>query len=539
MVTMLWWRRVSSLTSILMVCFLWMNTCTAVGSAYFDQLKLLANHSYSLPFLRAEALVPILDKQDIVRGQADNLYIIIKTEDSMASLATSLDSALTQRPWWLLLEIWSSDAQQNILLQRVRSDVEKDLKAIVARNYHPQDVCRAQPMHVFNGQADTWGNKLVNLKSYIGQYPKAIFGAFATRTGDVKDTFFFTNGSDCSEINKYNCLFLPSTNCSYPKEAYKKCPVECHPTLLFKNASEDGQIYSNVVHRDLAMGFGGLKIQSIRMESQSPELGILSGTTTTTSPEQHRNVYEFHPYAWLFRYKTDFQQMVQMRKHAFYESTSPSFLPTNRCVAIHIRRNDRTLKAVKSGEMDAWCQKRSIVDDYGNIQVDPKSLDENGNKMGIGKFCDMGCGMRLPYGDATLEHYLNASHVLSPDINNVFIMTDDAIPLQKEIEQYNNNIALKSHLNNKNIHLMAASADHRKPSLSSAADFWAAVNIAQQCQSIVGYIAASAASTFIYEAMCYHHGVGSHSKFYTCPPVYGLRTQKVKNPAKKMGGNKI
>ena len=54
----------------------------------------------------------------------------------------------------------------------------------------------------------------------------------------------------------------------------------------------------------------------------------------------------------------------------------------------------------------------------------------------------MGCGAQLPYGAASLEHFLNASRVLMPQNRNVFMLTDDSKWLKAEIKKY---YALRRH----------------------------------------------------------------------------------------------
>jgi hypothetical protein len=55
------------------------------------------------------------------------------------------------------------------------------------------------------------------------------------------------------------------------------------------------------------------------------------------------------------------------------------------------------------------------------------------NKLSFGQWADMGCGAQLPYGAATLEHFLNASLVLMPHNRNIFMMTDDPKWLKAEV----------------------------------------------------------------------------------------------------------
>ena len=49
---------------------------------------------------------------------------------------------------------------------------------------------------------------------------------------------------------------------------------------------------------------------------------------------------------------------------------------------------------------------------------------------------NMGCNKPMPFGAATLDHYLNASRLILSGNRNVFVMTDDPQWLQSEMDEY-------------------------------------------------------------------------------------------------------
>ena len=99
---------------------------------------------------------------------------------------------------------------------------------------------------------------------------------------------------------------------------------------------------------------------------------------------------------------------------------------------------------------------------------------------------DMGCNKKLPYGAASLEHFLNASRVLLPYNRNVFMMTDDPKWLKAEIRKYYaaRKQGPKGAGGQDTMHIFTPSIrpNHRGGTFNSSIDFWASVTIARQCQ---------------------------------------------------------
>jgi hypothetical protein len=97
----------------------------------------------------------------------------------------------------------------------------------------------------------------------------------------------------------------------------------------------------------------------------------------------------------------------------------------------------------------------------------------------------MGCSFKLPFGAASLEHFLNASKVLLPNNRNVFIMTDDPNWVKRERKKY---YSSRRHLLDKDTFKIFSpsviKADHRGGSIGASAEFWGQITMAQQCQGI-------------------------------------------------------
>lgn len=150
---------------------------------------------------------------------------------------------------------------------------------------------------------------------------------------------------------------------------------------------------------------------------------------------------------------------------------------------------------------------------------------------------DMGCGSQLPYGAASLEHFLNASRVLFPTNRNVFILTDDPKWVRAETRKYY--LAHRQHhhfsRDTMKIFTLPARPNHRGGTYNSSIDFWASILLARQCQGQVnGFIGGSftvpllrigvvghrgsAAFEFIYKNMCFFH----NNQFMKCPPLFSI-----------------
>lgn len=137
-------------------------------------------------------------------------------------------------------------------------------------------------------------------------------------------------------------------------------------------------------------------------------------------------------------------------------------------------------------------------------------------------FINYGCQFTLPYGAATLEHFINASLIISPHTKTLFFSTDDGAWLTKAIADYRtqpNNLIDKLQLH---LHYFHPESTHRRvPSIDTAAQLFATMELGQQCDGFVGYVKGSAIAKLFFESMCYRR----NSKYLSCPPLFELGTE--------------
>ena len=128
--------------------------------------------------------------------------------------------------------------------------------------------------------------------------------------------------------------------------------------------------------------------------------------------------------------------------------------------------------------------------------------------------------LALPYGAYTLEHMINASLIVSPNNRNIFLATDDDVWLQEATTEYiqrPNNLISKLNLN---LYTFHARHGHRsKVTMDVAAEFFATMEIGQQCEAYVGYRSCSAVASLFYQAMCYYT---KKNGYLNCPPLYDI-----------------
>ena len=124
-----------------------------------------------------------------------------------------------------------------------------------------------------------------------------------------------------------------------------------------------------------------------------------------------------------------------------------------------------------------------------------------------------------PYGAVELEHILNASLIVSPNNRNIYIATDDEPWLHEAMAEYSkrpNNLIAKLGLQ---VYPFTARHGHRQHQTTEvAAEFFATIEIGQQCGAFVGYTGCSAVAGLFYEAMCFKNEKG----YLQCPDVYRL-----------------
>jgi len=224
----------------------------------------------------------------------------------------------------------------------------------------------------------------------------------------------------------------------------------------------------------------------------------------------------------ILRENAEFRLRIQKLVETFRQIQSLTSSNSTSCVWVHARKGDRTLPDEYS--MTEWCKahakynKETNRNDLpvGNFRRTNQSDEEVVSDSDV---FDLGCPLALPYGSATLEHFLNASLILSPNNRNIFISTDDDVWLTKAISEYKSqprNLISEKHLQIFRFH---PHRNHRnEPSKRTAAEFFATIELGQHCEGFVGYPSKSTVAMLFYEMMCYYH----RYTYLHCPPLFDL-----------------
>ncbi len=481
-------------------------------------------------------------------------YMTLHSDEQLfEDITNNLDNCMARYPWWIVRlvefptyiklgyrlsyeEMHSVPTESLILLQRVHPEFETELKFMIQRHFPPEEECKKRIMEVSNEDGDTWGNRLYNLGMRSIHHPTSVFAIYSTRTGLAVSESPFAASDECNDlVNKWECLFLTTTNCTLPK-LISECPEgKCvhNDVAYFSSATADGQLISDEEARKRFEEMQHNNAPYYRFNSKLIDYpghtNIMMELTNASSitPELTRNApfeCEVDSLKYIFgiytRFDSDFRMEIQNLIDDFRYHQAPLFTPNMSCTAIHIRKDDRTLK---DKDMVEWCLNHTKLNDEGTEYVHTgRNKYENGD-ISLGEWHDMGCSMILPYGAASLLHFINASEIISPQEKNLFIMTDDKEWLKQEMEHFNRIKHTDPRLNQFNIFTFPAREKHRTQHDSIvSAEFWASMAVASQCSSLVGYVHASAAANIIYKYMCFYHD----SKFLACPKLYTFRSHR-------------
>lgn len=236
-------------------------------------------------------------------------------------------------------------------------------------------------------------------------------------------------------------------------------------------------------------------------------------------------------YLWGVHFRPSISFRIQMEDHIRQSRISSYFGILSRnetCVAIHMRKADRQIDDL---HMKEWCRNHTTKNPPPNPRREDMPLG-----VSYGRWMDYGCLYRLPYGDASLEHFLNASLSMSPENRNVFIMTDDPPWLDRSVEKVLGlkNISSAHSMNDfeererkgrgkdrpkhpiyGDLRLFTLASLRNDLKYEANVDFWASIELARQCQGLVIH-AGSAVARFITLATCYRSG---QSRYMHCPDL--------------------
>jgi hypothetical protein len=400
-----------------------------------------------------------------------------------------LDVFLAPRPWWyVFLEPYEwkprGEGNNQVILHRLDPRFDSVLKESASIQY-PVDCSKTPMMVEKTGGFDSFGNNFYN---YHGMHARNYWAIFTPSIIDehTTDTSFLSKDY-CPHIkNKFECAFLPATNCSFPKG------IETQ--RLFRTADPDG--VSMTDQESVQLG------QQMDAEHNGQRAHVPRGHRTTywnyPDPKINQHVFdneaEMFIYGMLFRLNHDFRSQMAHEIHKF-KSTLASPFPSGDCVAVHIRRHrDRAPYHLRGEAIREWCKVHKEREDGSCYDDDTKTYVKKGDCI---HSYDYGCHTANPYGALTLEHYLNATDIISKS-NNVYLRTDDDKYLQEEIKRYHGN---------KKIFYFPAAHDHRVGSTQSGVSYMSAIQLARECNAFVGHTGSAVTNLFMSNLCIRHYGV--------------------------------
>lgn len=439
---------------------------------------------------------------------------------SPSSAGHILDDFLTPRPWWIVVKesLVQRHKHQNhslsgsiyhLFLHRQWHKLEPQLNQISKMQYPPSSECRDTKLVVGHMVNSGWGSHMNFFGDYWGDNRNIIFNIWDSQTNKVNEGVAYATSSLCPTIiNKRLCAFLPITNCSMPTAITSSTPAKVFVDSLvaFTSASEDGLpvMYNNVdgnipktpyqttidklYERTGRQGFRASRF----IDGNGKELGDAHDGSQMSPPT--RQVLRSH--GIIFRPNALYRWLISQRVAKFREEEQ--FAETLECVAIHIRRGDRTHAHT---DMVAYCKNFTL-------HSPTSCTSKSGEAHDCQDLQDVGCFSLNPFGALRLQQYLDKAWQLHPT-HNVFVVTDDEPWLMQEKR-------LLAGAEWRVAAIAARPGDTRRHDSPHATehgvDFLASVAVARQCQAFVGHWG-SAVSHLLFNAMCMQHG----AHVGTCP----------------------
>lgn len=499
------------------------------------------------------SLITILDNLD----EKSTRYFMIKVNGIQSidtALLSCLDSVIISRLWFTIRRISAVDSQGTapsldfILIERAPDHVNGPLRLIAEKNFPgSQNQCREHPLSA-TLLMGTWGNDGRNIVQYLNGRPQYVTYFFSSRTGSVNDATSYNEEGEClDKVNKYECLFLPSTNCKLPKSLdILSKPIE--DNYIYDQADPQGKLLEGHVNqfndgifktkrkfevKSLGLtstydyyGIGGK--HSYYFTGYAPDI-ILGHTVIPKKALLETRFYGdiINIFGYAFRVNAAFRLKIQHYVDHFRATSQPSFYHNTSCVWLHARKDDRMLPPTEWNMLE-WCRNFTHYNAanvaYETIPGDFKIYKNSTSTevANMGTILNYGCQLTLPYGAATLEHFINASLILSPHTKNLFLSTDDEAWLTKAVSEYRvrpNNLIDKLQLQIN--HFNPPSTHRQVHSMDNAAQLFATMELGQQCDGFVGYAAGSAIAQLFFQSMCYRR----NSKYLSCPPLFDLGTE--------------
>jgi hypothetical protein len=379
--------------------------------------------------------------------------------------------------------------------------------------------------------------------------------------------YFWTNWTDNSwidrnscpnTVNKWECAFLPMTNCTIPKAisnatTQESVSIETRDLLwavMADKAAYDGNLLIDAGGIDVMKLTDGMGIPSSHQRNIANM--FKSHDFYYIMPYDKRYFNKYNPYVafdsalsvftYLFMtrpngyYRSKIKQLLHEMKSR-YEETRTKFHTNTPCVAVHIRRGDRVGFRIN---MTEWCYNATHDNNPENTGklgcLDIKNRNILSHCPDEISIRDYACNYGTPFGSVTLEAVIDKVRLLvNPIIYNLLVFTDDPIWLDDEANmlkvknpQWNifslKSPVLPSDIDKSTIYDSLETYERAieyfrfRGHSESGVYFHASLRLAQQCSAFVGHTASGVSSLF-FSSMCLHHA----GRYGFCPPMYDFR----------------
>lgn len=208
--------------------------------------------------------------------------------------------------------------------------------------------------------------------------------------------------------------FFPTHFPDYHRRSSSSCPVEYRVGRDVHRGVVDGNLDASQCRRDM---------------DDATNLHAFTGLFNFIYRPNHHLGLHMQSILESFFDRSFANNGTNIRRRLRANGSGPDSLPvlfvmdrTERCHAAHIRMGDRYIN--RREDMFRWCREHTNA---SATSSEDRWIGDwiDGRKLTRGQWYNMGCNWRNPFGTLTLQHFVNASVALNPNISHVVVMTDD------------------------------------------------------------------------------------------------------------------
>jgi hypothetical protein len=451
------------------------------------------------------------------------LMITVKITDITADLleiGEVIDEFITPRPWWFVVTepyLWMYQPKSQsppdfyeITLQHIPEQVTPFMKELASVQF-PTD-CTKYPLRIgLTGGFDSFGNNFYNYNSLHSNNRHSVIVPYIV--DDHSYSTSFLSKDSCPLIsNKFECAFLSPSTCSIPSsdlvvknQAFDQATATANPMSI----QEFDELQKKFMIHDKYHQHGTPPSPRIPPSSYRVHYDFFRSQGPQSATRSYDLMSSLFTYGILFRLNYSFRsqifQEISKLKESFEKSSTGSFPSDGNCVVVHIRRNkDRAPYELRGQKIIEWCEKYKIQPNGTCYDDETQSYVAKGDCI---HYYDYGCHTRAPYGSLSLENYLNAANIISPEIKNIILRTDDDHIVHEELSKYQGD---------KHIFYYPAHHNHRVASTSAGVSYLSAIELGKQCRGgFVGH-SGSAVTNLWMSNFCIRH----YGNYGTCPTFF-------------------